>query len=131
MRINIEAFLLCDAATDQQGKLNILGAFDTIFAKQMPAMHPACAIAVRIRFPKPEEGDHKVRIDVNDQDGRPIIPRLDANLSVNVKDAVSSAAINLVLNIQRLKFENYGEYYVVIAIDGKEEGSLPIRVVPS
>jgi len=127
MNINIEAFLLCDAATDQQGKLNVLGAFDTIFVKQMPAVHPACAVAARIRFPKSEEGNHKVRIDVIDQDGGAIIPRLDGNLSVNVKDAVSSA-VNLVLNMQRLKFKNYGEYNVVLAIDGKEESSLPFHV---
>ena len=29
--MNLESFLLCDAATDQQGKLNVLGAFDNIF----------------------------------------------------------------------------------------------------
>ena len=34
--MNIEAFLLCDAATDQQGKLNILGAFDNLYAKKIP-----------------------------------------------------------------------------------------------
>ncbi|MHC4882477.1 MAG: DUF6941 family protein, partial [Planctomycetota bacterium] len=32
----MEAFLLCDAATDQNGKLNVLGAFDNIFAKETP-----------------------------------------------------------------------------------------------
>ena len=50
--MNIEAFLLCDAATGHQGKLNVLGAFDTIYAKQLPVIHPACAIALRIRFTK-------------------------------------------------------------------------------
>ena len=28
--MNIEAFLLCDAATDSAGKLNVLGAFDQL-----------------------------------------------------------------------------------------------------
>ena len=126
--MNIEAFLLCDAATDQQGKLNVLGAFNTIYTKQMPAVHPACAIAARIRFEKSKEGDHKVRIDVIDQDGGAIIPGLDGNLSVNVKDDIGEAIVNLVLNIQRLKFENYGKYCIVLKIDGKEESFLPFHV---
>ena len=70
--MNIEAFLLCDAATDQQAKLNILGAFDIVFAKKVPAIHPACAVALRIRFQKIEEGNHSIRIYIIDEDGKGI-----------------------------------------------------------
>ncbi|MDB6032554.1 MAG: hypothetical protein JWM16_2892, partial [Verrucomicrobiales bacterium] len=38
--MEIQVAVLCDAATDYQGKLNILGTFDTIFTAQMPAVHP-------------------------------------------------------------------------------------------
>ena len=31
--MNIQVAVLCDAATDDHGKLNLLGAFDTIFAE--------------------------------------------------------------------------------------------------
>jgi hypothetical protein len=30
--MNIQVAVLCDAATEDNGKLNLLGAFDTIFA---------------------------------------------------------------------------------------------------
>ena len=131
--MNIEAFLLCDCATDQRGKLNVLGAFDSIYAKKTPIVHPACTVATRIRFDRIEEGDHKVRIDVVDQDGKAIAPRLDANISVKVRADAGSSVVNLILNLQRLKFENYGEYRIDLAIDGKVEGSLPfsVREVPS
>ena len=131
--MNIEAFLLCDCATDQRGKLNVLGAFDSTYARKMPIVYPACTVAARIRFEKIEEGDHKVRIDVVDQDGKAIVPRLDANISVKVRADAGSSVVNLILNLQRLKFENYGEYRIDLAIDGKVEGSLPfgVREVPS
>ena len=131
--MRIEAFLLCDCATDQQGKLNVLGAFDNIFTKQMPAIHPACTVAARIRFEKIEEGEHKVRIDVIDQDGKSIVPRLDGRISVRARQDAGSSVVNLILNLQRLKFENYGEYRIDLAIDEKLEGSLPfsVREVPS
>ena len=31
--MNIQVAVLCDAATDDNGKLNLLGAFDTIYAR--------------------------------------------------------------------------------------------------
>jgi len=59
--MNIELFVLCDAATDQQGKLNILGAFDSLWAQKVPVSHPQCAVALRIRFSKIEEGEHNIK----------------------------------------------------------------------
>jgi hypothetical protein len=38
--MNIQVAVLCDAATDDNGKLNLLGAFDTIYTQQLPATHP-------------------------------------------------------------------------------------------
>ncbi len=131
--MNIEAFLLCDCATDQRGKLNVLGAFDSIYAKKTPIVHPACTVATRIRFDRIEEGEHKVSIAVIDQDGKAIVPRLNGNISVRARPDGGSSVVNLILNLQRLKFEDYGEYRIDLAIDGKVEGSLPfsVREVPS
>jgi len=126
--MNIEAFLLCDAATDQRGKLNILGAFDNIFAKKMPTMHPACAVAARIRFEKIEEGSHPIRIRIIDEDGKSIGPKLEGNVNVRIGDDADSTATNIVLNIQRLKFEKYGQYRIDLAIDNQIKASLPFHV---
>ncbi len=126
--MNIEAFLLCDAATEQQGKLNILGAFDNIYAKKVPIVHPACAVAARIRFEKVEEGNHPIRILIIDEDGKSIGPKLDGNVNVSIGDDVDSTVTNIVLNIQGLKFEKYGQYRIDLAIDNKIEGSLPFNV---
>lgn len=124
----IEAFLLCDCATETGGKLNILGAFDNIFAKQIPCTHPACAVAGRIRFSKIEEGNHNIRVNLIDQDGREIIPSLKGNLPVKIRDDSDSSVVNFVLHLQRLKLEKYGEYRIDLAIDGRQEASLPLYV---
>jgi hypothetical protein len=126
--MNIEAFLLCDAATDQQGKLNVLGAFDNIWTKKVPAIHPACAIAARIRFEKVEEGNHPIRIYIIDEDGKSIGPKLEGNVNVRIGDDVDSTATNIVLNIQGLKFEKYGQYRIDLAVDNQIKGSLPFHV---
>ena len=126
--MNIEAFLLCDAATEQQGKLNILGAFDNIFTKKVPTVHPACAVAARIRFEKIEEGSHPIRIHIIDEDGKSIGPKLQGNINVSVRDDVDSTTANIVLNIQGLKFEKYGQYRIDLAIDNQIMGSLPFNL---
>jgi hypothetical protein len=131
--MNIEAFLLCDAATDQQGKLNVLGAFDNIFTGKIPAIHPACSIAARIRFEKIEEGNHPIKINIMDADGKAICPKLEGGISVRVGDDVDSSVVNLILNMQRLEFKAYGQYRIDLAIDGQMQGSLPfyVREVPN
>ena len=48
--MQVEIFSISDAATSENGKLNILGAFDTIWVRQFPALYPHCAVAVRMRF---------------------------------------------------------------------------------
>ena len=54
--MQIQLAVLCDAATDYAGKLNILGTFDTLITSQLPAIHPQCSIALRLTFQKQEEG---------------------------------------------------------------------------
>jgi hypothetical protein len=126
--MNVEIFALCDAATDQRGKLNILGAFDTIFIKDMPGVHPHCAVALRIRFQRIEQGKHKVTIHFIDQDGNLVIPSLDADIDLKATQNQDSTAVNLVLNLQGLKFKEYGSYEINLAVDGRQEASIPLYV---
>lgn len=128
--MKVEMFALCDAATDCGGKLNILGAFDTISAREVPVVHPQCAVALRLRFSQIEQGSHKMRLNFVDEDGNMVISPLDASVQVNFaqSDAPRSSSINMVLNIQRLKLEEYGEYAIDLAVDGRQEVSLPLFV---
>jgi len=124
-----ELFALCDAATDYQGKLNILGAFDTVWARQMPTVHPLCAVAIRLRFTRTEEGGHKVRINIVNGDGKGVVKPIEASINIQFKDgAPSSLATNMILNLQGLKFEEFGEYSIDLAIDGRHDISLPLYI---
>lgn len=119
---------LCDAATDSQGKLNILGAFDHIWSHQSPTVHPFCAIALRVRFAKSEQGSHHIRINFADEDGKPVIPSLDGSLNIKCDPLANSAVANLILHVQHLKLDKFGEYSIDVSVDGKHEGTLPLFV---
>ena len=127
--MNIEVFSLCDAATvDVAGKLNVLGAFDTIWAGNMPAVYPQCTIALRIRFNSIERGEHRVTVNFVDMDGKHIIPAANGTININFPDEQRSGSANVVFNLQMLKLENHGEHSIDLAIDGRKEASLPLFI---
>ncbi len=127
--MEIEIFTLCDAATkDSSGKLNILGAFNTINVIQTPTTHPFCALAIKLRFEKIEEGNKTMKISFVDADGKSVLPTLEQNFTVKVPPDESTANVSLALIIPQLKLENFGDYSIGIAIDGRIEGSTPLYV---
>ena len=127
--MDIEIFTLCDAATESAGKLNILGPFDRIITRQLPTVHPHCAIALRIRFDRIEEGEHRVKINLVNDDGKAVFPGLDGNISVKMPPDGQSICANMILNLNGLKFEKAGQYSIDMAIDGRHEKSLPVYIV--
>lgn len=120
--------VLCDAATDYHGKLNVLGTFDTIVTGVLPAIHPQCSIALRIAFNRIEEGHHKVKMNFVDEDGRFVMPSIDMPLDVAVSGEAAFQARNFIINIQQLKFDHEGQYAIDIAINGRHEVSIPLFV---
>ena len=127
--MNIEVFSLCDAATvDIAGKLNVLGAFDTIWTAKLPIVYPQCALALRIRFDSIEKGEHRVTVSFVDLDGKPVIPAANGSINIQFPEEQRSGSANLVLNLQMLKLENHGEYSIDLAVDGRKEASLPLFV---
>ena len=127
--MNIVVFSLCDAATvDVAGKLNVLGAFDTIWTGKLPMVYPQCALALRIRFESIEKGEHRVAVNFVDLDGKPVIPAAQGSINIQFPDEQRSGSANLVLNLQMLKLESHGEYSIDLAMDGRKEASLPLFV---
>lgn len=126
--MNIQVAVLCDAATDDNGKLNLLGAFDTIFAPQWPAVHPQCSVALRVTFMSGDEGDRKLKLNFVNADGRSIMPPIDIPVSVVMPEDAHFVTRNFVVNIQGLKFAEAGLYSVDVRLDDKSRAAIPLWV---
>ncbi len=127
--MNIQVAVLCDAATDDNGKLNLLGAFDTIFTQQLPAVHPQCSIALRVTFFSGNEGQHTMRLSFVDADGKSIMPDFPPiPVEVVLPDDMHFGTRNFIINIQQLKFENPGLYSIDVSIDDQPLASIPLLV---
>ncbi len=126
--MKIEVFALCDAATDNHGKLNLLGTFDQIIAAKMPITHPACAIALRLRFNKMEEGIQRIKLQLVNPDGVPVLSPMEGDVTPRMAADVDSVAVNLILNFQNINFEAYDDYQINLSVNEVATASLPLRV---
>jgi hypothetical protein len=127
--MTIQVAVLCDAATDDNGKLNLLGAFDTIYTQQLPAIHPQCSIALRVTFFSGDEGKHELRMNFVDADGASIMPDFPPiAVDVVLPEDMHFGTRNFIVNIQQLKFENPGLYSIDVTLDGQPQASIPLLV---
>ncbi|MBP6025026.1 DUF6941 family protein [Ferruginibacter sp.] len=124
--MEIEIFTLCDFAQDNQSKLTIVGTFDSINAKQFPVLHPACAVACRIRFAAKEAGDHDFKLRLVDITGKESIQPITGTINIPVPPNGQVVTINLVANFNQLQFAKPGRFSFELYIDGDWKSGLPL-----
>ncbi len=127
--MDVQVATLCDSAADYNGKLCVLGAFDTIFARSFPVVHPQCAIALRICFRPDDAAALHFRISIIDADGKDVIPAIEPTVEVKVPPDTVFMTRNLVMNLQRLKFQQAGQFSVDITCEGRMVARIPMRVL--
>ena len=130
--MDTQVAVLCDYAADYQGKLCVQGAFDSLFARQFPVVHPACALALRLCLVPEDIGDHKLGISIVDEDGVALDPErmpIVGDLKVAPPEGTSFFTRNLIMNFQGLKFEKAGTYSVDLTLDGELISKTPLRLV--
>lgn len=127
--MDIQVATLCDSAMDYNGKLCVLGTFDTICSRGLPVIHPQCSLALRICFRAGDEGRRHFSIRFIDADGKPVINPFDADMEVKLPNDAYFVTRNIVINIQRLKFDEAGQYSIDVSADGHILTRVPLRVM--
>ena len=125
--MEIEIFTLADYAADYgNGKLIVSGTFDTIFGQSFPLVHPSCSLALRIRIANSEVGEHTFEI-------RPVgfadIQPFNGNLTVKKNPNADHSTINLVINLNNLKFDKPGRYPFEFHFDNEFRSGLNLYIV--
>jgi hypothetical protein len=125
-----EIFALCDFATAEPmtGKLNLLGTFDHINTHNVPVVWPVCALAVKVRTERFEEGMKRFTIRFIDADGKTIVPAFDAQIQITLAPGESTATCQFVSTMLQLKLPNFGEYAIDLTVDGSPVASIPLYV---
>ncbi|MDP3179105.1 MAG: hypothetical protein Q8M76_14455 [Spirochaetaceae bacterium] len=125
--MHVDVFTLCDFAQESDGKLTVVGAFDTLFARQFPAVHPLMCLAVRLRFYIHEGGKHSINIKFLGPNGAEVIKHIDGEISVGDFSG-SSRVVHSIFNFVNTSIEREGAIGITLSVDGKETLTSPLYV---
>jgi len=126
--MEIEIFTLCDFAQDNSGKLTVVGTFDGIHSKQFPFTQQSFSVACRLRFSEKETDQHHMRLRFIDGNGKELLQPIEGQINIPKPTNGQYTAINLVFNLNQIKFEKAGRYAVELYIDDKWTSGLPLFV---
>jgi len=125
--VKIELFTFCDFAQENNGKLIIVGTFDTIISRNFPCVHNQLSLVIRVRFDLWEFSHHSFRIETRNLDGELIIDPLQGG--IEVKGVGNATAVShLVFTFANLRFIKNGVLNFTLFMDEKELGSIPLYI---
>lgn len=114
--MKIDIFTLCDSAQEYNGKLVIVGTFNTITCPSFPAIHPEMSVVARISLLPEESGTHLVKLSIkSNEDGSLLLAPVQTSFAF--AGLKQNGFINVIVKGNSLKLERPGTYTVVLEID--------------
>lgn len=102
------------------GKLNILGAWDTLHATEFPTTHPAMSFAFRLKAEHEDKNTQQaLQVNLLDEDFR-VLWGASATIQVGEIQPGEFTQIPHVVNLVGTRFEKPGRYRLRIRIEGIE-----------
>jgi len=131
--MEVSLALLADYANvTADGKLNILGIFDTIFADRFPAVHPQMQLILRLEANPAEAGSRKkLELKLMTADGHTRFA-IGAELGLEVKDPSKPVGemmkTDQIIGLQNVRFEVPGDYQIAILVNEETKKTIPLKV---
>lgn len=127
--MEVDLAVIADAANvSQEGKLNILGVFDTIWTREFPFRHAAMVFVVRMRADFTEQGAHRMEVRLMDADGGQLFK---AEGPMQVPGGVPGRPLkpHVIMGLGGISFQKPGDYSFEVIVDGHHMKSVPLYVM--
>jgi hypothetical protein len=111
--IEVKLVALADAAnTSADGKLNLLGSFDILWATELPAVWPQMSFVAHLKISAGLGRKHQFQLRCVTEDGELHGPVLDIGVEMGGQTKVPGVALGLplVLGIRNALFPTHGTY---------------------
>lgn len=127
--MEISLALLADGANaSQDGKLNILGIFNSLAAQSFPAVHPQLHLVLQFEATRAEEGKTKqIEIQLADGDGAKLF-NIGAQLVVPNGLPGQRIRMNHILALNGIRFPKPGDYVFNVLIGGDQRAAVDLRL---
>lgn len=121
--------LLADYANvSREGKLNVMGVFNRIWASEFPAVHPEMQLVFRLEAGPAERGQEKtVEVKLLEADGKEI-RHLTGNLRVAEESQELTIQIDQIIKLTNVAFEKAGPYRFDILVNGETKKTVEFAV---
>jgi hypothetical protein len=116
------------ANVSREGKLNILGIFDTIHARKFPVTHAEMKLVLRVVAGPEEAGiEHVIEIKLLDDEGGSVLG-MKANVVPRSVPEGMPLRLDQVVSMHNVVFKKPGKYHFSIVVDGAQKATLPLTV---
>ena len=115
--------------TVEGGKLNILGIFDRITAKDFPTQHGQMSIVLRFlcEYDDSEE-ERTIRVHLEAPSGKKLV-ELTGNVRLPTMQPGQPATVNQVLQLAGVEFKQSGTYPIRVYVENELAGEIPLLLV--
>jgi hypothetical protein len=122
-------FLAADYANiSREGKLNVMGIFNDIFASTFPARHSSMHLVAKLEAELGEYGNARdFSVKLLDADGNQIFD-LSGQFQVPPGGHGKKPEVNLILELKDLIFPKEGWYTFVLLVDKDHKGEFSLHV---
>jgi len=129
--MQLDFFLIADYANITiDGKLNVMGVFNSIHSTQFPTVHPEMYLVAKLSASPSEYGSkRKLSVKLLDEDAQLINSLLEREIEVPHGKEGRIAEIRQILRLTGLSFPKPGTYEFSILVDNDQKGIQTIRVV--
>ena len=127
--MELDFALIADAANvSQEGKLNILGIFDTIWAREFPVRHAAMVFVLRVKADFTDQGSHTLEVRLLDADGEQLF-RAEGPIQVPGSAPGRPVKPHVIMGLSGVSFRSPGDYSFEVMIDGQHLKSVPLYIM--
>ncbi|UCF19720.1 MAG: hypothetical protein JSU87_17690 [Gemmatimonadota bacterium] len=129
--MEVDLALVADAANvSQEGKLNILGIFDTIWAREFPFRHSAMVFVLRVTAGFTDAGTHQLQVRLMGADGEQLF-KAEGPLKVPHGAPGRSVRPHVIMGLGGVSFPKPGDYSFEVIVDEEPLKSVPLHVMPA
>lgn len=124
--------VIADAVNEsKEGKLNIAGEFNGIWAAEVPLLYPGMVVFARFHARIAEGADHHGRVSLVDDDGAEVLQKSPPIPMKFIPGGPGKPLrAQVILQIASLRLPKFGDYEYHFLIDDQFVGSVPFSVFP-
>ena len=118
--MELQLALVCDhAKTTDDGKLDVHGIFNDLYAPAFPALQDHMVLVLALEWSRSDSGRYRFRVELTDPDGKPTLS-VEGHTDVDSRpEDRPPARTRLMLPLEKVVFPKPGAYKFKVQLKGK------------